>query len=164
MSTFQSHTGITMANAFQAMLEHFGLTEKIIAVNADNATANDKQTTKLATLDNSFEETNRVLCFNHTFQLSVKALLAPFNTAISGKATHDSEVLEEDNINESLPEVEQDNDDSSNDNDGDSNSDNNDGNGNDDNDGIDELQELSQGEQVHIIESMADVCVTVTKV
>ena len=137
-----------MANAFQAMLKRFGLTEKIIAVNADNTTANDKQTTKLATLDNSFEETNRVQCFNHTFQLSVKALLVPFNTAISGKATHDSEVLEEDNINESLPEVEQDND----------------GNGNDDDDGIDELQELSQGEQVHIIESMADVCVTVTKV
>ena len=49
-----------MANAFQAMLERFSLTEKIIAVNADNATANDKQTTKLATLDNSFEETNQV--------------------------------------------------------------------------------------------------------
>ena len=144
-----------MANAFQAMLEHFGLTEKIIAVNADNATANDKQTTKLATLDNSFEETNRVQCFNDTLQLSAKALLVPFNTAISGKATHDSEVLEEDNINESLPEVEQDNDDSSNDNDG---------NSDDDDGGIDEFQELSQSEQVQIIESTADVHVTVTEV
>ena len=90
----------------------------------------------------------------------------PFNTAISGKATHDSEVLEEDNVDESLPEVEQDNDNSSNDKDSNSDSDNNNGNGNGDNedDGIDELQKLSQGEQVQIIESTADVCVTVTKV
>jgi hypothetical protein len=76
-----------MAKAFQAMLERFGLTEKILAFNADNATANDKQTTKLDALNNSFEEANRVRCFNHTLQLSAKALLAPFNTAISGKAT-----------------------------------------------------------------------------
>jgi hypothetical protein len=40
---FQSHTGVAMANAFQAMLEQFGLTEKILTVNADNATSNDKQ-------------------------------------------------------------------------------------------------------------------------
>ena len=158
-----------MANTFQAMLKHFGLTEKILAVNADNATVNDKQTTKLATLDNSFEETNWVQCFNHTLQLSAKALLVPFNTAISGKATHDSEVLEEDNVDESLPEVKQDDDDGD---DGDGNSDNDDGNGNNDGDGnsndddggIDEFQELSQSEQVQIIESTADVHVTVTEV
>jgi hypothetical protein len=36
-----------MANAFQAMLNQFGLTEKILAVNADNATSNDTQTSKL---------------------------------------------------------------------------------------------------------------------
>ena len=143
-----------MANTFQAMLKHFGLTEKILAVNADNATANDKQTTKLATLDNSFEETNWVQCFNHTLQLSAKALLVPFNTAISGKATHDSKVLEEDNVDESLPEVKQDDDDG----------DDGDGNSNDDDGGIDEFQELSQGEQVQIIESTADVHVTVTEV
>jgi hypothetical protein len=49
-----------MALAFQRMLEGFGLTEKIHAVNADNTTANDKPTTKLDTLDNSFEAGNRV--------------------------------------------------------------------------------------------------------
>ena len=64
-----------MAKAFQNMLEHFGLTQKILAFNADNATANDKQTTKLGALDNSFNEANRVRCFNHTLQLSAKALL-----------------------------------------------------------------------------------------
>ena len=40
-----------MALAFQRMLKQFGLTEKIHAVNADNVMANDKQTTKLDTLD-----------------------------------------------------------------------------------------------------------------
>lgn len=39
-----------MAMAFQQMLERFGLTEKMHALNADNMTANDTQTTKLDTL------------------------------------------------------------------------------------------------------------------
>ena len=37
-----------MAKAFQNMLECFGLTQKILTFNTDNATANDKQTTKLS--------------------------------------------------------------------------------------------------------------------
>jgi len=49
-----------MANAFQAMLARFGLTEKILAFNADNATSNDKQTMKLDQLDNSFHKENRI--------------------------------------------------------------------------------------------------------
>jgi len=40
------------------MLEQFGLTEKIHAVNTDNATLNDMQTTKLDQLDNTFDEEN----------------------------------------------------------------------------------------------------------
>ena len=75
-----------MAKAFQIMLEQYGLTQKIFAVNADNTTANDMQMTKLAALDNLFEEANHVWCFNHRLQLSAKALLAPFNTAISQAA------------------------------------------------------------------------------
>jgi hypothetical protein len=149
-----------MAKAFQAMLERFGLTEKILAVNADNATSNDKQTTKLDALNNSFEEANRVRCFNHTLQLSAKSLLAPFNTAISGKAT-DDEVPEEDSDDESLPEVEQGNDHG--DDDDDDEEDEEEGN-DDEDDGVDELQELSQNEWVWIMESMAVVHTTVTKV
>jgi len=49
-----------MANAFQKMLQQFGLTKKIHSVNANNATLNDTQTTKLDQLDNAFEEENRV--------------------------------------------------------------------------------------------------------
>jgi hypothetical protein len=36
-------------------------------------------------MENSFEEANRVRCFNHTTHLSAKAFLKPFNVAISGK-------------------------------------------------------------------------------
>ncbi|KAF8892713.1 hypothetical protein BD779DRAFT_1436743, partial [Infundibulicybe gibba] len=73
-----------LARAFQDMLKIHGLQEKILAFNGDNATSNDKQTCVLASLSNSFDEVNRVRCFNHTMQLSVKALLKPFSTAIQG--------------------------------------------------------------------------------
>ena len=47
-----------MANAFQEMLEVFGLTKKILAVNADNASSNDTQIMKLDQLDNMFHKDN----------------------------------------------------------------------------------------------------------
>jgi len=84
---FQSHTGVVMANAFQVMLKQSGLSKKILAINADNTTSNDTQTTKLDELDNSFDQENHVWCFNHTLQLSAKSLLKPFNTALSGTTT-----------------------------------------------------------------------------
>jgi hypothetical protein len=130
-----------MAKAFQAMLECFGLKEKILTVNADNAMANNNQTTKLNTLNNSFEEANRVRCFNHTLQLSAKALLAPFNTAISRNAIGDDEVPEEDSDNELLPEVGQDNGDG--DGEGDDDNDDKEEGNDDEDDSIDELQDLS---------------------
>jgi hypothetical protein len=58
---------------------------QILGVTADNATSNDTQRKKLARMDNSFLEQNHVRCFNHTLQLSAKALLRPFNPAL-GKA------------------------------------------------------------------------------
>jgi hypothetical protein len=142
-----------MAKAFQDMLERFGLTQKILAFNADNATANDKQTTKLSALDNSFDEANRVRCFNHTLQLSAKALLQPFHTALSGKVTAD-ESPEEDNdelliqeADEEEEEVDEDEEDKD-----------------DVDDGIDELQELDENERVQVLESTAVVRETVSKV
>ncbi|KIJ17297.1 hypothetical protein PAXINDRAFT_10143 [Paxillus involutus ATCC 200175] len=49
-----------MAKAFQAMLERFGLKHRVLAVNADNASANNTQTKTLARLDNSFQSVNHV--------------------------------------------------------------------------------------------------------
>jgi|SRR5882762_6714923 len=154
-----------MVKAFQVILEHFGLMEKILAVNANNAMANDKQTTKLNTLNNSFEEANWVRCFNHTLQLSAKTLLVPFNTAISRNVTRDDEVPKEDSDHELLPEVEQDDGDGENDNNEEEEEEEEEGNDDDDDDnGIDELQELSHNERVRIVENTAVVHATVTKV
>src|SRR3984957_20502770 len=128
-----------MANAFQKMLEQFGLTEKILAVNADNATSNDTQTTELDQLDNTFEKENRVRCFNHTLQLSAKALLKPFNIGLSGKATDDDDELTQDDDND-LAMVENDEDKGNEEEQADEDDD-------DDDDNIDELEKLSEDEQ-----------------
>ena len=55
---------------------------QILTFNADNATNNDKQTMCLHQLNNSFDHVNRIRCYNHTMQLSAKALLKPFMSAI----------------------------------------------------------------------------------
>jgi hypothetical protein len=148
-----------MANAFQKMLEQFGLTEKVHAVNADNATSNDTQTTKLDQLDNTFDKDNRVRCFNHTLQLSAKALLKPFNIGLSGKTTDDDdEITQDDDGNlatfeddEEGEEGEEDEEEQDNDKD-------------DENDNIDELEVLSEDEQQQVLEETAAVRDTVTKV
>jgi len=145
-----------MAMAFQEMLEWFGLTEKIHVLNADNATSNDKQTTKLDALPNSFEEENRVRCFNHTMQLSAKSLLAPLNPAISQKATQDDEMPEEDE-DQPLPEDDAEDED---DDDDEENVEEDD----DADDGINELEELSEDEQAQVLKNTAEVRETVTKV
>ena len=60
-----------------------------MAFNGDNATSNDTQTDALDELPNSFESVNRVRCFNHTMQLSAKALLAPFSGPCTDKDADD---------------------------------------------------------------------------
>ena len=66
-------------------------------------TSNDRQTDGLDKLPNTFEEVNRVWCFNHTIQLSVKGLLKPFYSAGSIETDDpgvddDDEEEEEDSI------------------------------------------------------------------
>ncbi|KIK80374.1 hypothetical protein PAXRUDRAFT_158873 [Paxillus rubicundulus Ve08.2h10] len=89
-----------MAKAFQVMLEQFGLKHRVLAVNADNASANNTQTKMLACLNNSFQSVNHVHCYNHTHQLLAKTLLKPFSTSTAGsdpdlecEVTDDAEVL-----------------------------------------------------------------------
>ena len=57
---------------------------KILTINADNAMSNDKQMAYLNKLPNSFEQVNHVRCFNHTLQLSAKALLKTFDNPKPG--------------------------------------------------------------------------------
>ena len=83
-----------MANTFQEIVKEFGLTKKILAVNAGNASSNDTKTTKLDGLDNTFDKDNQVRCFNHTLQLSTKTLLKLFNIVWSSEAMCDNETDE----------------------------------------------------------------------
>ena len=150
--------GKSQIRAQSGLLLIIGLTERILGLNADNASANDKQTMKLSSFDNSFKEEYRARCFNHTLQLSAKTLLKPFNTALSSKAEDTVDVMDEDD--EELPnlvntdeEGEEEEDDEKEDEDKD-----------DEDDGIDELETLSEEERTQVLEDTADVCVTVTKV
>ena len=78
----ESHTGATLARVFHKMLVSYGIENKILSVVADNASANDTQTTALTILDNAFEKEARIRCFNHTICLAAKAFLKPFNSAL----------------------------------------------------------------------------------
>ncbi|KAJ7159187.1 hypothetical protein C8R43DRAFT_834604, partial [Mycena crocata] len=50
----------------------------ILSFTADNAACNDTQTVHLAKLNSKFDPVYRVRCFNHTLNLSAKAILKPF--------------------------------------------------------------------------------------
>jgi hypothetical protein len=80
---------------------HFS--DQVLAFNGDNATSNDKQAACLHALPNSFNEVNRVRCFNHTMQLSARSLLKPFSTKIDGA---DADADADDDDNGTPPELE----------------------------------------------------------
>jgi hypothetical protein len=129
----------------------------MLAMNTDNTDANDTQTTVLAKLNNSFKENQRAQCFNHTIQLSAKALLLPFNLAL-GKVTEEA-VVDNDNDNDMLDLEALDNDDG-NDDDAEECADVDD----DADDGVDELDELDDAEREELLEGTAVVRGTVQKV
>ncbi|KIK90254.1 hypothetical protein PAXRUDRAFT_152020 [Paxillus rubicundulus Ve08.2h10] len=141
-----------MAKALQAMLERFGLKHRVLTVNADNASANNTQTKMLAHLNNSFQSVNHARCYNHTLQLSAKALLKPFSTSTAGsdpdsegKVTDDAELLLilDDDLDlgaDSVSKVD------------------------DVDDSIDELQELNNLDRQRILNEMVAVKTTIAKV
>jgi hypothetical protein len=60
-----------------------------LAFNADNASSNNKQATELHKKNNSFDQSNRVRCFNHTIQLAAKNLLKPFTSCLTASPDDD---------------------------------------------------------------------------
>lgn len=78
---------------------------QIFAFNGDNATSNDKQTMHLAQMENSFDDVNRVRCFNHTMQLSARALLKPFNTPAREDDDGASSGDQVDNVEDDIDDV-----------------------------------------------------------
>ena len=62
-------------------------------------------------MDNSFQEENHIRCFNHTLQLSAKALLCPFNPALGKDADTNCNGGEDDLLDMEDDNSEDDNDD-----------------------------------------------------
>jgi hypothetical protein len=134
-----------------------------MSFNGDNATSNDKQTKFLNALPNSFNQFNRVRCFNHTMQLSAKALLKPF----SGPAVTDDDDLDVNaastDDDDDLPALEDLEDDSGDENDDDNDEGGND-EGNDKEEEEDALEILDAEEREALLENTAVVRTTLDKV
>jgi hypothetical protein len=141
------------------MLMRFSLTDKILAMNADNASSNDTQTTKLAGMENAFDAEHRIRCFNHTIQLAAVALLRPFNAGIKAAkdgGNEDASVAEEmvlEDFDEDEDEEDEDEDDGG-----------IDWNAEDFDDGVDELDQLPANERERVLAETATIRETVTKV
>jgi hypothetical protein len=53
--------------------------------------SSDTQTIMLAGMKNTFEEENRVRCFNHTLQLSATTLTRPFNAGMTSEVNREAD-------------------------------------------------------------------------
>jgi hypothetical protein len=131
-------------------------------MNANSAMSNDTQGETLVEMPNSFELKNHIHCFNHTLQLSMKALLCPFNASL-GKANEDGTC---DNVDDLLSLGI---DDDGNDDDDDDEEDEDEDlpvilDEDDINDGIDKLDALDADSHEVMMNDTAAVCEMVTKV
>lgn len=129
----------------------------------DNASANDTLINRLGKLENSFDVDNHVRCFNHTLQLSAKALIQPFNPGMANDKSTDH--LDDDS--ESVLILEEDDDKDINDADDadDANADGNeDGLSDDIDDNINEMEALSEADQEVLLADTAVIRDAVSKV
>lgn len=145
----------------------------MLAFTGDNTTSNDTQTSSLSSMTtNLFEEINRVRCFNHTMQLSAKALLSPFNTNMDKskdtdeKAPSDKENGSDEDIpadptpvnadtspaDEDMPDLE------------DTDADEVDNEDGEEDDEDDELENLTEEQRAKLLEDTKSVRFTLTKV
>jgi hypothetical protein len=130
----------------------------MLAFNGDNATSNDTQTAELEKKKNSFNLSNHIRCFNHTIQLSAKALLKPFSKCVSASTTDDDDDMP------ALDDIEDEEEDrDGNDDDGGDEDDTLAGE-DDEEDGIDEFEALGGEEQAKLLEETAAVKETISKV
>lgn len=130
---------------------------------ADNASSNNVQVAALYRLENSFDEANHVRCFNHTIQLSGKALIKPFNAGMS-KAGSGSENTQ--NSTGDAPSLEEFNYDDDTDDGVDASlfEDGDEGDGDGDGDGENESETLSEEERASLLIDTSAVRETVSKV
>lgn len=118
------------------------------------------------TLENSFDQVNRIRCFNHTMQLSVKALLRPF-ALIAGNDRGDlTDVV---TVDDDMPDLEEIKDDEDEDDEGEGNDDNgldlDGGREVEDEEKVDEeMDNLSEAEREALMDGTASVRSTIDKV
>jgi hypothetical protein len=75
-----SHSGFNLAAAFAGILKDFGISDKILSVTCDNATANDTMIEELADLVEAFPGApNRTRCFAHILNLVARCILKQFD-------------------------------------------------------------------------------------
>ncbi|TFY76017.1 hypothetical protein EWM64_g7992, partial [Hericium alpestre] len=96
----ESHSSLNLAKVFAQILEDFDISDKILSVTCDNASANNAMICELKTLLPDFPgETNHTRCFVHIVNLVAKSLLKQFD-AKSKCGAPDSEA-------ELMPELEE---------------------------------------------------------
>jgi len=142
------------------MLQRFRLENKILTFNGDNASQNDTQAVELAQRANSFSQDNRIRCFNHTMQLSARALLKPFTKSMSsvddegqpdGPGCDDGQALDDDEDSDGFLHLNELGDDAEED-------------FNAEDDGIDNPDELDEEQYEELLEETAVVRDTIAKV
>jgi hypothetical protein len=106
-------------------------------------------------LPNAFEELNRVRCFNHTIQLSAKALLKPFSSAGSTETDNETE-----NGDDGMPELQAMNDED----DEEEGEDDPDADDEDEEEEEDLLTDLDDDEREELINNTEAVCTMLNKV
>ena len=76
----QNHMGVVLAEVFQHVLNDFGISHKILAITADNASNNETVVNKLEDMIPEFEgEMARACCFLHVINLVAKSLISQFD-------------------------------------------------------------------------------------
>lgn len=130
------------------------MSTQIHSMTADNASSNNVQVAALYELENSFDAANHIRCFNHTIQLSGKALIKPFNVGM-GKADSGLE-----NGDDNMPNLEDFNHNDDADDDADLGVLSDDGDEEEDDFG----EMLSEEERLHILDDTSAVRETVSKV
>jgi hypothetical protein len=94
--TFQSHSGVNLAEAFAAIVEEFGISdkvvsstgirqisyslgEKVLGITCDNASNNDAMVAELEDLVPGFSRVNHTRCFLHVNNLVARTLVRQFD-------------------------------------------------------------------------------------
>ncbi|KAF5374631.1 hypothetical protein D9615_008911 [Tricholomella constricta] len=109
-----SHSGANLANAFAKILVDYGISEKILGLTCDNASANDKMIEVLSRILSHFPgAANRARCLAHIVNLVVKIILRQFDVKKKNNNNNQNEPtvdlqdeIDDDDLNELAEDLE----------------------------------------------------------